>query len=160
MKRFFQLLGLGCLVLVTAACAARNSDRADLSFIEVEKIPTSIVSVSRADVYQKGGNLIVSGTLRRTHEVKAPGHLDILICGPDGLIAKQSVTVPGLSSKRRGALNLPCRANFGLVPPAGTRILLRYHAPTGKPLTGPICAENHPKDRERAAGASSHERFS
>lgn len=139
MKRSLQLPGIVSLLVVLTASVPAISGPIPLSFFDVETETTSVASILRADLSQKGDGLLVTGTLRRTHEVKLPGHIDIVICGPNGLIQKQSVSVPGLSSKRKGALNLPFSAQFNFFPPAGSRIILRYHAPGSAPLDESTC---------------------
>lgn len=140
MKKRFLFLGTCCLASVLMSCAPAIPDSVELRQIEIEKISTSVAVVSKADIFLDDGGLVVSGILRRMHEVKAPGHVDIVICSPDGTIEQKSVAVPGLSSKRRGAMNLPFRTHFPSVPPAGSKIVLRYHPTPLDPLEGFYCS--------------------
>lgn len=119
---------LGLLVAL-AGCTAMKPGRTEPTGITVVKVPTSIASVVKAEIYVGDGRLVVTGNLRRMHEVKFPGHIDIALCGPEGLLERKSVTVPRLSSKRKGAMNLPFTAHFNMVPPPGSKVTVRYHAP-------------------------------
>jgi hypothetical protein len=63
------------------------------------------------------------------HEVKFPGHIDVAVCGPGGLLERKSVNVSRLLSKRRGFMFLPFTTYLNLVPPPGSKVTIRYHAP-------------------------------
>lgn len=128
---FRSALPCGLLVALTA-CAPMKAGRTEPAAVHVEKVPTSIASVSQANVHLENDQLVVTGRLLRMHEVKMPGHVDVIVCSPEGFLAGRGVTVPGLSSKRKGVLSLPFVARFDLVPPSGSTVTLSYHP---RPIT-------------------------
>jgi hypothetical protein len=88
------------------------------------------VKVNKARAYQDGDEFVVSGRVKRMHRVQLPGHIDLAICDPDGvLLAQETTRIQGLSSNRKGVLNLPFRFRLAMVPPEGAKIRLQYHAP-------------------------------
>jgi len=140
MKRQLESALLGMLLVSLAACVPMQRGRQEAAAIEVEKIPTPIASVSRADAFLDEGRLVVAGSLRRMHEIKFPGHVDIVLCGPEGLLERKVVTVPRLSSNRKGLMILPFTATFNLVPPPGAKVRIRYHKPLFADEEGLECA--------------------
>jgi len=108
-----------------------KTDVASRANIEVEVISTPVVTVSRAEAYSNNGQLYISGAIRRMHNIKLPGHIDVSVVGSNGVPTTKSVAVPGLSSKRKGAINLPFRVQFDLEPAAVSKILIKYHPRTG-----------------------------
>lgn len=90
--------------------------------------PMTSVSVSSARAYRVGDEFIVSGRVKRLHKVPLPGHIDLAICSPDGvLLAHETRRIPGLASNRKGVLELPFRFHLYNVPPKGATIRLQYH---------------------------------
>ncbi len=88
------------------------------------------VTVSQARVYQDGDEFVVSGKVKRMHEIQLPGHVDLAICDSDGTLLIQKTTrIPSLASNRKGVLELPFRFRLGFVPPEGSKIRLQYHPP-------------------------------
>jgi len=140
MKREIRLALFVGLLLALAGCAPLNPGQMELAAVEVETVPTSIVSVSRADIFLENGRLVVTGSLRRMHELKMPGHVDIVVCGPAGLLERRSLPVPGLASKRGGARDLPFTASFELLPPPGAKVVVRYHGTFSDDEKVPGCA--------------------
>lgn len=133
MKRKFPRALFWIMLMALTACAPAKSERTEAAGVEVEIISTSIASISRADAYPENGRLVVTGRLRRMHEVKFPGHVDIAVYGPEGdLLERKSVSVQGLSSKRKGAMDLPFRTGFELCAPPGSKVVMKYQAvPSG-----------------------------
>jgi hypothetical protein len=98
-------------------------------YLAVQSSGTS-VTISRADVYREGQGFVVTGKVRRLHEIKLSGHVDLSVCSADGTPLSQKTTqVSGLNSNRRGYLELPFRFRLDFVPPDGARMTLKYHAP-------------------------------
>lgn len=129
-KLFFPLLAL-----TLCACAAPNglsSAKPDaVREYQTLALPGGSVSISTVRAYGQGEGLTISGRLKRPHELPMPGHMDLVVCAPDGTrLAQEQIRVAGLSSKRRGLLELPFRTHLPLTPPTGAVIHLRYHAPT------------------------------
>ena len=93
----------------------------------VESGPTSVV-ISQADIFVNEGEMVISGRLKRMHEVPMPGHVDLSICAADGtLLDQQTVRVAGLAAKRKGAMEVPFRFRVNSATPGGAKIRLRYH---------------------------------
>jgi len=129
MKKKLQLVIPLGLLLVLTGCVAMSPERTKPTGITVATVPTANASVVKAEIYVEGDRLVVTGFLRRMHEVNLPGHVDISICTPEMLLERKSVKVSGLSSKKSGAMNLPFTASFGLIPPAGAKVTVKYHTP-------------------------------
>jgi hypothetical protein len=126
-KRIILKTATGLLLAVLTGCTVKPGGRTELTGVKVER---GSVDITRARVYREGESLVVVGKLQRPHIVRLPGHVDIVICAPDGaLLGQEAVKVPGLSSRRKGVAKLPFSARFSLIPPAGTKVVLRYHAP-------------------------------
>lgn len=91
-------------------------------------VQASSVSVLRARAYAKGDDLMVTGVVERPHEVRLPGHLDLMVCTADGgLVRHETTRVVGLSSNRKGMLDLPFYFSVDGLPPAGSHLRVRYH---------------------------------
>lgn len=90
--------------------------------------PLPPVTISQAKMYQDRDQLIVSGRVRRMHEVRLPGHIDLTVRDASGKVLSRDTTrVAGLNSNRKGRLTLPFRFSLATVPPQGAKISLRYH---------------------------------
>lgn len=131
LRKFF----LPLLVLTLSACATPNglsSAKPDaVREYQTLALPGDSVSISAARAYGQGEDLMISGRLKRLHELPMPGHMDLVVCAPDGTrLAREQIRVAGLASKRRGLLEIPFRTQLPLTPPEGAVIHLRYHAPT------------------------------
>ncbi|MGE4545636.1 MAG: hypothetical protein AB7D06_16210 [Pedobacter sp.] len=91
-------------------------------------VQASSVSVLRARAFAKGDDLVVAGTVKRPHELQMPGHLDLMVCTADGgLVGHETTRVVGLSSNRKGMLELPFHFSVDGLPPEGSYLRLRYH---------------------------------
>lgn len=127
--RRFVSLALFIQVLVLAAVTSSLAQNTP-SGISIDIQPTSYVTVSRAAAVQEGGRLKISGVLTRPGEVHLPGHVDLLILDKEGaLLEKKRIRVPGLSSNRKGFMDIRFGTVLELTPPAGARAVIRYHAP-------------------------------
>ncbi len=136
MRAMRYLIFITITGLTLSGCAAHRTEsaageRVSLDYspgYSVVLAPMTSVTVSRARVYQEGEYFVVSGRVKRMHEVQLPGHVDLAICGPDGTLLGQKATrVSGLSSNRKGALELPFRFRLAMVPPESATIHLKYH---------------------------------
>jgi hypothetical protein len=82
-------------------------------------------------VVQKGADLIVSGKVRKSHEFFLTGHVDIVICDSQGtVIAREAPRLTGHASKGGGVKEGRFSAVMRLVPPPGSKVCVRYHAPS------------------------------
>lgn len=133
MKKIRKLF-IPLLALTLSACAApagQSSAKAEtVREYPTLALPAGPVSINTARAYGQGEGLMISGRLKRLHELPMPGHMDLVICAPDGTrLAREQFRVAGLASKRRGPVEIPFRAHLPLTPPEGAVIHLRYHAP-------------------------------
>jgi hypothetical protein len=95
--------------------------------------PMSSVTISEARAYREGEEFVVSGRVRRTHEINLPGHVDLAVCAPNGtLLAQETMRVSGLHSNRKGVIELPFAFRLALIPPKGAKIRIEYHAPSSR----------------------------
>jgi|GEM_PF-2255484 hypothetical protein len=128
-KYSLVLLALA-MAWIPAGCATAHSEKAIAESIELQIIPTRVASVSEARVVQMGADTVVSGTVRKFHEFFLPGHVDIVICDPQGtVIARVTPRLTGHASKRGGVKEGRFSAEVRLVPPPGSKVCVRYHAP-------------------------------
>lgn len=138
MKTFKLIACFSFAGLILFGCAASPNNSAERkpysleysqakSAVLVSKEP---VSVSFVQSYQKGDSLVVWGRVQRNHRITSPGHLDLAICDQEGtLLVQEQQRISGLSSHRKGRLELPFRFRIALIPPEGATVHLRYHAP-------------------------------
>lgn len=134
---FIPILGLvlwGCSVPQPESAAG---DRVSLDYsppgYSIVLAPMTSVAVSTAQTYQDGESFVVSGRVKRMHEIQLPGHVDLAICTPDGtLVAQETKRIPNLASKRGGVQEWPFRFQLPLTPPEGAIIRLQYHAPAAE----------------------------
>ncbi len=126
------------IALVLASCApgqapSKSSGRYSLDYVPAFSpalVQASSVSVLCARAYAKGDDLMVVGTVKRPHEVQLPGHVDLMVCNSENdLVRHETTRVSGLSSNRKGMLKLPFYFRVDGLPPEGSHIRLRYHAP-------------------------------
>jgi hypothetical protein len=109
----------------------------------LEVVPTSPATVSTATATREGEELVISGTVRKPHRFHLPGHVDIVVCGPDGTmlgVVRQHLAAGYLTS-RGGAKTVRFTARLHLTPPPGSTVRLRYHAPPLNDEDGLGCAE-------------------
>jgi hypothetical protein len=109
--------------------AAENDNPRQYATVSVS---ANSVRILKAQAYRNDGGLLVSGRVKRMHQLPLAGHLDLVVCAPDGTpLAREKVRIPGLSSNRRGVMETSFRMNLAMVPPDGALIHLRYHPPAG-----------------------------
>lgn len=128
---------LALLALILSGCAATSGAPAAATTHPREYATLSVaggsVAFSRTRAYEKDEGLLVTGRVRRMHKLPLPGHVDLVVCAPDGTaLAREKVRILGLASNRKGILELPFRINLALVPPEGAIIRLRYHPPASR----------------------------
>jgi hypothetical protein len=126
------------MAVLLAGCAtgsdpAKKGGRYSMDY-EPQALPVlvlaSSVNVSHAQAYAKGDDLMVAGKVKRPHKVQLPGHLDLMVCTPEGdLLRHETTRVKGLSSHRKGMQELPFFFRLDGLPPEGSLLGLRYHAP-------------------------------
>jgi hypothetical protein len=117
-------------LLFQAFALGAGASHAVASPISVEISSTPYVTISKAHAVQEDNRIKISGTLTRPGEVHLPGHVDLLLLAADGtLLEKRRIPVPGLHSNRKGRMEIRFGAALDLSVPAGSRAVLRYHAP-------------------------------
>jgi len=123
--------GLLMIALVSGGCAAPLKKSDAEHHLSLDIVPTRVASVSEARVVQKGADLIISGTVRKFHEFFLPGHVDIVICDPQGtVIAQETPGLAGHAAKRGGVREGRFSAEMRLIPPSGSKVSVKYHAPS------------------------------
>ena len=138
MKKILWGISSLILALLLTGCAtgqapSKSGGRFSLDYppsISPVLVSASSVTVSRAQASAKGDDLMVVGKVKRPHEVQIPGHVDLMVCTAEGVFLRHETTrVSGLSSNRKGMLELPFFFRVDGLPPEGAHIRLRYHAP-------------------------------
>jgi hypothetical protein len=138
MKIFLWGISPLILALLLSGCAtgqapSKSGERYSLDYappISPVLVSASSVTVSRAQAAAKGDDLMVVGKVKRPHEVQLPGHMDLVVCTSEGDFERHETTrVSGLSSNRKGMLELHFFFRVDGLPPEGAHIRLRYHAP-------------------------------
>jgi len=114
-------------IAVWGGILAPQASWAEKAFI-IEKISTTGASVSHAEAYTRGTNLVVAGKVSRWHKVSVPGHVDVVIYDAHGaLLGVSKKSLPGIMSRRKGRLDFAFSASFDFIPPAGAFIQVQYH---------------------------------
>jgi len=124
-------VGLTLLATALGGCAVPKVDKARESTVSLNIVPTEVASVSEARVVQKGKDLIISGKVKKSHEFFLAGHVDIVVCDPQGkMMAKEIPRLTGYASKRGGVKEGRFSAQIKLTPPPGSMVRVKYHAPS------------------------------
>jgi len=123
----FQAFEIGAS-LSQAATSPISVEISSPPYVTVSKAP--YVTVSKAHAEQEDKRLKISGTVTRSGKVNLPGHVDLLLLAADGtVLEKRRISVPGLHSNRKGRMDIRFVTTVDITPPAGSRAVLRYHAP-------------------------------
>jgi hypothetical protein len=137
-KVMFSILAM-TLGFLISGCAAQQAAQATGEQVSLDYSPEysvvvspmSSVTISEARAYREGEEFVISGRVRRTHEINLPGHVDLAVCASDGtLLAQETMRVSGLHSNRKGVIELPFAFRLALIPPQGAKIRIEYHAPS------------------------------
>lgn len=127
MRRFIQGgLILGSLLFVVG-CAGKADRHEAVSGLLLIKEPTAAIWVSDADVYRANGQLVVTGKVRTSHNIREHGHVDVFLTTSGGEVVKKVIEVPGVLSKRSGVAKLAFKAVFNQLPEDGSTVNVRYH---------------------------------
>jgi hypothetical protein len=115
--------------MLFAGCALPRSGEQAGSQFPVEIVPTHPASISVAKVVQKDNAVVVSGTIRKSHEFHLPGKVQIVVCGKDARpLAEAQPQITGYASKRGGTKEALFSARLQVVPPPDAFFRLRYAA--------------------------------
>jgi hypothetical protein len=127
---FRVLADLTVVLLLVTGCATFNIPTTDRPDIRVERLPSHSQSVTDVRVYQQEEELVVSGKVTSSNPFYLPGHVDIVLCPPDGVaIDRAQPRIFSHDSKRGGVKTANFTARLPQLPPAGSTIRLKYHAP-------------------------------
>lgn len=124
---------LNLLLLVgglLAGCVAASPDTTVKPTIAVEMLPSSPAKVSSYNLRQEDGTLVVSGRVTSLNPIRIPGHVDLVVCGPDGqATGHYQAPINDYASKRGGLKSARFSANIAPTPVDGSIIRLKYDAP-------------------------------
>jgi len=125
MKKSIFFIVLTCLLLPSFFGGASAAQEPKL---KIQVIPARVVNLVNVRVAVEGDHLVVSGKLKKQHEFKLPGHVDVEICSPDGSNMSTLGRVTGYASRRRGPQKASFYARFPVIPTSGSVMRLSYHA--------------------------------
>jgi hypothetical protein len=130
MKRAIILVAFTAVSVLFAGCAlSRSGEQAGTQF-PIEIVPSHPASISAAKVVQEGDAVVVSGTIRKSHEFHLPGKVQMVACGKDARpLAEAQPQITGYASKRGGIKEARFSARLQAVPPPDAFFRLRYAAP-------------------------------
>lgn len=100
---------------------------------KIQVAPGRSAALADVRIVASEDQLVVSGKLRKLHEFKLPGHVDIEICSPDGSGVSALGRVAGYASRRGGLKTARFHARISATRASGTLVRLAYHAPGGDP---------------------------
>lgn len=121
-----------CLLIVgmLAGCVVGTPDRVEKPAIAIELLPSAPATVSSYSLRQEDGKLVVAGRVTSLNPIRIPGHVDLVVCGPDGQATGHYQTpIYNYASKRGGLKSARFSADITPVPIDGSAIRLKYDAP-------------------------------
>jgi hypothetical protein len=129
MKRKASLLLLFVVGLL-AGCVSGNPGNIIKSAIAVEMLPSAPAKVSSYSLRQEDGKLVVAGRVTSLNPIRIPGHVDLVVCGPDGqTVSYYQAPINDYASKRGGLKSARFSADITPVPTDGSTVRLQYDAP-------------------------------
>jgi hypothetical protein len=115
--------------LFTTPCLA-STIRVDFEKQKGTPVTTSSVTVVKAESVGEGGDLRITGQLKRTHRLSMAGHLHAYLHSANNdLIADSQHRVLGLNSQRSGLMRVPFKFSIEDVSAEINRVYLEYHSP-------------------------------
>lgn len=140
-----RILSTLVLLLLLTGCAAVNIRTTDRPDIRVEPLPSPTQSVTDVRVYQQAETLVITGTVSSFNPFYLPGHVDIVLCAPDGsTVGRAQPGIVGHATKRGGVKTASFMARLPQLPPAGSTLRLIYHAPPFEQEAGLDCLPEGP----------------
>lgn len=128
MKR--KILAMLTILLFINGCSAIYRPQTERLDIQVERLPAQNQKITDVWCYQEEGDLAVSGHVTSSQPFYLPGHVDIVLCSPDGsTLGQAQAPVSDHSSKRGGVKTARFQTEMPQNPPAGSKIRLNYHTP-------------------------------
>lgn len=138
MKRKISLLSLAVILL--AGCVAGTPDNTGTPAMSVEMLPSAPAKVSSYNLRLEDGSLIVSGRVTSFNPIRIPGHVDLVVCGPDGqTTGHYQAPIYDYASKRGGLKEARFTTRLEPVPAEGSVIKLKYDAPPSEDGHQPSC---------------------
>ena len=129
MNRQTSLLSL-LVVGLLAGCVSGNPGNIIKPAIAVEMIPSSPAKVSSYSLRQEDGTLVVAGRVTSLNPIRIPGHVDLVVCGPDDQpVGYYQASIYDYASKRGGLKSARFAANITPAPTEGSTVRLKYDAP-------------------------------
>ncbi|MFH1241568.1 MAG: hypothetical protein V1689_04320 [Pseudomonadota bacterium] len=119
------------VMMIFQSCASKGESLVDRGGFSIVIVPTlsKHITVSSVDAYREGDELIISGKVKRFDSSHKTGHVDVVLCSPDGaFLAQTRGSIRDLVSKRRGESEFSFSARFEFSPPEGSRFLVKFHA--------------------------------
>ncbi len=119
------------LMMIFQGCASKGESLVDRGGFSIVIVPTPSkhITVSSVEAYREGDELIISGNVKRFDSSHKTGHVEVVLCSPDGIfLAQTRGSIRGLVSKRRGESEFSFSARFEFSPPKGSKILVKFHA--------------------------------
>jgi hypothetical protein len=115
--------------IVISTYASNQVNLVENGTVSLEFVPNKGIPVSKAYVYQDGGDLVILGKVKRSYgSANVTGHVDIEILDPDGITLKKTTAthVPRIV-RRKGARETSFTVRLPIIPPKGASIRLSYH---------------------------------
>lgn len=144
--RVALVVGLGAAALFTSGCAAAARDMVKEGRAAVVVIPTDGVYISKAGVYQRGNETVISGRLRtqRGTSWDKEDHMDAAAYSPDGELVAQVSAAPNppVDLRHRGHVRREFVLHLPGELPAGVTVRLAYHKGTTSEAAFVSCGGN------------------
>lgn len=124
---------IASIIFATAVLAGLSAEAS--SDVEKQRIPVELLQSARAKVSSyslrhEDGKLIVAGRVTSLNPIRIPGHVDLVVCGPDGQAAGYyQAPIYDYASKRGGLKSARFSASITPVPSDDSTIRLKYDAP-------------------------------
>lgn len=118
------------LLLVGGLLAGCVTGSPEKSTMAVEMLPSAPAKVSSYNLEKEDGTLVVTGRVTSLNPIRIPGHVDLVVCGPDGqATGHYQSSIYDYASKRGGIKSARFTANITPVPKDGSTIRLKYDTP-------------------------------
>lgn len=128
MNRKISLLAL--VVVLLTGCIVGIPDTAAKPAVSVELLPSSPGKVSSYSLRQEDGKFVVAGRVTSLNPIRSPGHVDLVVCAPDGqATGHYQAPIHDYASKRGGLKEARFSMSLEPGPAEGSVIRLKYDAP-------------------------------
>lgn len=121
----------GALIAIAIGCASRINLVND-GIYSVNTRDTNGVKITTTKISVDDGRFIVTGKLKRASISRSyPGHVDVVIIGPDGSVLDQASVknkMPFIGRSRRKISSF--KAEFFKIPPEGATVIISFHGKT------------------------------